>query len=276
MPPITDFHTHAFPDDLAEHAVRELEKLQDENQDGACLDGTIKDLLRSMDAAGIDRSVICSIATEPKQVGSILAWSQTISSHRIIPFGSLHPDMEHPDKAADEMVEHGIPGVKLHPLYQGFDLGDRSTWRLFEVIEPRPLICVSHCGLDFAFPPDDERAHPEKLGRIHEHFPDIPLVAAHMGGWKRWDSVVEHLVGLDIYLETSYTLGYIDRATLRKIVKRHATENILLGSDSPWQDQKKTLEGIREWFDRDVMHKITALNAENILSGVNYQPPGGG
>ena len=69
---VTDFHAHAFPNTLAERALEELEKRQSNEEPGPCLDGTIADLLRSMDAAGIDRSVICSIATAPKQVARIL------------------------------------------------------------------------------------------------------------------------------------------------------------------------------------------------------------
>ena len=33
----------------------------------AYLDGTIADLLRSMDKAGIEKSVVCCIATRPEQ-----------------------------------------------------------------------------------------------------------------------------------------------------------------------------------------------------------------
>jgi predicted TIM-barrel fold metal-dependent hydrolase len=270
MGPVTDFHVHAFPDNLAEHAIEELENLQDEGLKGAYLDGTTGDLIRSMDSAGIDRSVICSIATEPKQVPSILEWSQAVATSRIIPFGSLHPSMDGLDEAAAEMVECGMAGVKLHPQYQGFDLGDESTWRLFEAIEPRPLICSLHCGLDFAFPEDDERAHPEKVLSVHEQFPEIPLVAGHMGGWKRWESVVRHLAGTDIYMETSFTLGYVERAVLGEIINLHSIDRILLGSDSPWQDQRETLEKVRALFEYDAARKVVSTNAAKLLARVDY------
>jgi hypothetical protein len=70
-PGITDFHTHAFPDALATRAIRALEAETDRVK--ARLDGRISSLLRSMDYAGIRRSVICSIATKPEQFDSILA-----------------------------------------------------------------------------------------------------------------------------------------------------------------------------------------------------------
>jgi len=63
MSGIIDFHTHAFPDELAARAIPFLEE---EGNVKAWLDGTAADLLRSMDRAGIERSVICSIATRPQ------------------------------------------------------------------------------------------------------------------------------------------------------------------------------------------------------------------
>ncbi|MFP4564308.1 MAG: amidohydrolase, partial [Spirochaetia bacterium] len=57
---IVDFHTHAFPDELAARAVPALEAEADIE---AVLDGTVTSLLESMDRAGIERSVVASIAT---------------------------------------------------------------------------------------------------------------------------------------------------------------------------------------------------------------------
>ena len=85
---VTDFHAHAFPDFLAERAISHLEGMGDT---GAFLDGTVAALIASMDKAAISRSVICSIATEPRQFESIMKWSKEISSSRITPFPSIHP-----------------------------------------------------------------------------------------------------------------------------------------------------------------------------------------
>ena len=65
---IIDFHTHVFPDFLAPRAIGLLE---DEGDVTACLDGTVGALIRSMDRAGIDGSVVATIAT--KRRGSSLS-----------------------------------------------------------------------------------------------------------------------------------------------------------------------------------------------------------
>jgi len=85
---IIDFHAHAFPDALAERAIAHLEK---EGNAKAFLDGKVSSLLASMDSAGIERAVVCSIATKPEQFAPILKWSREIASQRIIPLPSVHP-----------------------------------------------------------------------------------------------------------------------------------------------------------------------------------------
>ena len=61
---IIDFHTHAFPEKIATRAIPELQKkieLQPQT------DGTLRNLSEKMSAWGIDKSVICNIATNPRQ-----------------------------------------------------------------------------------------------------------------------------------------------------------------------------------------------------------------
>ena len=95
-----DFHTHAFPDFLAERAITQLQARAHGYR--AFLDGTIPALLRSMDSAGIEKAVVCSIATTPAQVDSIIQWSAEIASDRIIPFPSIHPQT---DDVKEKLIE---------------------------------------------------------------------------------------------------------------------------------------------------------------------------
>ena len=83
---IIDFHTHAFPDALAHRAVAQL--LSEAGEVRSFLDGKVSSLIASMDANGIEASVLCSIATKPSQFEPIFRWSQQIASDRIIPLAS--------------------------------------------------------------------------------------------------------------------------------------------------------------------------------------------
>ncbi|MFP4027244.1 MAG: amidohydrolase family protein [Candidatus Brocadiia bacterium] len=261
---ITDVHTHAFPDGLAHHAISTLEQSQDDAR--AVTDGTIGSLIRSMNHAGIQRSVVCSIATAPNQFKSILAWSRKVKGPRIIPLASVHPDNENPEVCVRKIAQTGLAGLKLHPQYQDFDLADPGIRPILQEAMENDLLVTFHCGLDFAFPDDDERAHPQKILSIHRNFPELTIIATHMGGWRRWDAVLEKLAGEDIYLETSYTFGYINEEILRKIIDRHPKDRLLFGTDSPWQDQLKTLKKVAIFFaDSDLKGRLFVQNPATLF-----------
>jgi predicted TIM-barrel fold metal-dependent hydrolase len=86
---IIDFHTHAFPDNVAGHAILALEKAGDVKAKHA---GRVESLLAAMDAAGVEKSVLLTIATKPSQFQAILDWCTGVASERIIPFPSVHPE----------------------------------------------------------------------------------------------------------------------------------------------------------------------------------------
>ncbi len=261
----TDFHAHAFPDGLAPKAIETLNS-GIPRRSRAVLDGTIADLLRSMDGAGIARSVICSIATAPRQVEPIINWSLSIASDRIVPFGSVHPECEDPGETAQKIADAGLKGLKLHAQYQKFAVDERRMWPLYEAAQELGLIVVFHAGRDIAFPPEDDRAAPGRILAVHRAFPRIKIVAAHLGGWKMWDEVAGTLAGTDVYLETSYTFNVNRQDGVARVLERHSPERILFGTDSPWVEQKLTLDLVREAFpEEETQQKVLRWNAERLL-----------
>ncbi|MCK5195916.1 MAG: amidohydrolase family protein, partial [Desulfobulbaceae bacterium] len=146
-----DFHTHAFPDNLASSTIPALEK---EGNVTAALNGTIASLLDSMNHADIAISVLCSIATRPEQFASILSWCQKNRSNRIIPFPSFHPESVTALQQIEEIHCLGFKGVKMHPFYQDFYLDEKRLYPFWEKITELGLILIMHTGYDIGFPRD--------------------------------------------------------------------------------------------------------------------------
>ena len=161
-----DFHTHAFPDKLAVNAVPALEKVGGIQAAG---DGTIRGLLASMESAGIDRSVVCPVATKPEQVRGINDWVLGIRDERIIPFGSLFPGMADVADEVRRLKDEGVRGIKLHPDYQKFFVDDEIAFPIYEACEKHGLMILFHAGLDIGLP-DPVHAPPEKLASVVERF----------------------------------------------------------------------------------------------------------
>jgi hypothetical protein len=238
---IVDIHTHAFPDSLAPHAIARLEA---QARVTAQLDGTVAALLGSMDRAGIDRSVVCSIATEPRQFSSILSWSLSIAGPRLAPFPSVHPASPEAIEEIGRVAAAGLLGLKLHPEYQDFHADDPGLAEFYGTVRSAGLIVLFHAGYDIGFP-DSERSAPGRILQVARSFPGLRVIASHLGGYRRWEEVAADLLGSDIYLDTSYTLGHIPPELFREIVQGHRADRILFGSDSPWCGQREAVHEFR-------------------------------
>jgi predicted TIM-barrel fold metal-dependent hydrolase len=242
MSGITDFHTHAFPDNLAPRAMKAL--CEGAPEATAYHNGTVGSLLRSMDKCGIERSVVCNIATKPSQFEPIIKWSREIATERIIPFCSIHPD--DPDAATriSAIKVGGFKGIKMHPYYQDFYLDEPRMMPIYEQTSREDLILVMHCGYDIAFP-RVRRVDPARIRKVKELFPDLKFIATHMGAWQQWDEVAAMIVGHPIYIEISFALELLPPEEARGILMGHGEDYLLFGTDSPWTDQANALQLLR-------------------------------
>jgi hypothetical protein len=238
---IIDFHTHPFPDAIAERAMPRLEQ---EGDVAAVLDSMVASLLRSMDEAGIAAFVVASIATRPQQFEPILEWSAQIASEHIIPFPSVHPADPDVVRRVHIVYEHGFRGLKLHPYYQDFALDEERLRPLYAAAQDCGLVVLCHTGFDPAFP-RVRRGDPERILRVVEAFPRMAFVAPHLGAWDDWDEVERHLAGKPLWMDLSYVIGLIAPERARSLILRHSPEHMLFGSDSPWAGQGETIEWVR-------------------------------
>lgn len=263
---IIDFHTHAFPDELAPRAIEILSNRSGVHPE---TDGTCSGLLESMGQAGISRSVIAPIATKPSQVRNINQWAVEVS-HRYEPlvcFGTLHPGQDDWREEIERLLDGGIVGVKLHPDYQEFYVDDPELVPMYEEITRAGLILLFHAGVDIGLPPPIH-CTPSRLVRVLDKFPTMTVVAAHMGGFRCWDEVQQHLVGRNLYFDTSYSLRFLGADRMVSLIRGHGVERILFATDSPWANQATEVAEIRKLPLTE--QEITAIlggNARCLLGG---------
>ena len=96
-----------------------------------------------------------------------------------------------------------------------------------------------HCG-DSRF----EYSAPKKIVNIHRDFPNQKIIAAHLGGYERWDEALEYLVGLDenVKFDTSSSLPFMSKERARKLIDSYGVENCFYGTDFPMWNQAEELE----------------------------------
>ncbi len=255
---IIDSHAHVFPENVAPTVVANL---------GAGYNATpvampvLDELLRHMDASGVDKSVLCPIATKPAQVPSINRWISKLPRDRFIPLGALHPDYNDNAGEIDRLLDLDIRGVKLHPYFQGLTLASDGMNRLMEQIGD--LLFVLIHGGDEMIRLDYIEPTPARLAEFHDRHPYLRLTVAHMGGYLLWKEVEKHLVGRDICFDLSYTFNQASDEQIRHIIDTHGYERILWASDFPWQGQDEALAGLKRLKLPEVQER--AIAGENIL-----------
>lgn len=228
----TDTHTHVFHPKIAEKAINQLHAHYGIHPQGT---GVLDDLLSRADRAGIARVVVHTAATDPSQVIPANNWAIDMErqSPRVTAFGTLHPDYAEPEKELERLRQAGIRGLKFHPDFQGFFLDDPKFYALMEMIGDEFTLMI-HVG--DTLPPEKNPSCPFKMSKLRRAFPGPRLIAAHLGGYSHWRYAVEHLAGLDVFLDTSSSLSFIDDGTLRELLAKHPAEQLLFGSDYPLFD----------------------------------------
>jgi predicted TIM-barrel fold metal-dependent hydrolase len=81
------------------------------------------------------------------------------------------------------------------------------------------------------------------LARIENN--NAKIILAHTGGYEMWDEVEEYLVGMNVWLDTSYSMNRLSEEQFTRIVRNHGADRILFATDSPWGGQKETAEWIK-------------------------------
>ncbi len=242
---IIDFHTHIFPDKIA---ARSIEALSQVSGVKAATDGTLNGLLASMDRSGVDLSVIMPVVTKPSQFETVNTFAAKVNEQyvgRLISFGGIHPDSEDYKAELDRIKELGLPGVKLHPDYQGVMIDDVRNMRIIEYANELGLIVLVHAGIDIGLP-EPVHCPPDKARKVLNAIKPEKLVLAHMGGWKQWEEVYEYLAGEKVYLDTAFSFDYMNQDTFLKIWNKHNKDKVLFATDSPWSDARRDIRAVNE------------------------------
>lgn len=235
---IIDAHCHVYPDKIAQKASSATGNFYSL---AMAYDGKVSNLLEAGERAGIDKFIIQSVATTPKQVRSINSFiAQTVAEHpdKTVGLGTLHPESE--DMAGD--VEHlmslGLKGVKLHPDIQGFKLDDYRCLKIYELCEKNQLPLLIHTGdsrYDFS--------NPNRLIPILDIYDKLVVTGAHFGGWSMWNEATEVLYSRDnFYVDCSSSFYALDDETVVRLIRRYGADRVLFGSDYPMWDPKTEVD----------------------------------
>lgn len=256
---IIDAHTHIYPDKIAAKASENIGAFYDLYMH---FNGSIGTLLSEGRAAGIDRFLVCSVATTPAQVARINDFiAGSVREHpEFIGFATLHPDMENMEEEVERIISMGLKGVKLHSDFQQFLLDEPRAMKIYELLEGRLPLLV-HAG-DKRY----EYSKPHRIARVARAFPGLKLIAAHFGGYSEWDDAEKELSGTGVYVDTSSALFALTKEKALSLIDMYGEDKVFFGTDYPMWDAAEELERFRALgLPEDISEMILHKNLENLL-----------
>jgi len=272
---IIDFHTHCFPDALAPRAMQQLTDTISSMHIKPATDGTAAGLIYNMKQAGIDRSVVCNIATNARQMHKVNDFAISLKASypdALIPLGSLHPHAEGLEEELDRLIAAGICGIKLHPDYVNLDFDTPDFYPIFELCQAKNIFIITHAGFD-PLSPHHMHCTPPMVRRVMARYPSLQLVVAHMGGMNCEEETLSLLCGQPVYLDTSLLTHRPDRAPLmHKILTTHDPAKLLFATDTPWTDAAKELTALDGApLSDEIKNMILSQNALALLQSCGYE-----
>jgi len=213
--------------------------------------------ITEMDEAGIDKAVIqCA---EPSGLKDEYVYNTYIKRYpdRILAFSGVNPlnklkrfDRKSLDRVDKAVKDYGFKGVgELLPAYMGYSPNDKRIYPLYEKITELKVPILIHAAATPVVTAVShmEFARPCFLEQVADDFPDLNIIAAHMG--YPW---VEELLALmeknvNIYADIAHLCireflltWYLVMAKEYRVINR-----IMFGTDTSCRPPKHYIEFIK-------------------------------
>ena len=237
---IIDAHAHIFPPKLvvtATKATQDFYELPSMRHEGSA-----EALLASGKNAGVTNYMVFSTATTSAQVPNINDFiiAECAAHKEFIGAGTMHRDFADFENELDRLRASGILGIKLHPDFQRFNFDDAALLPVFAALQDRGMFVITHSG-DHRY----DYSHPTRIARVAKMFPEMRIIAAHLGGWMKWDIARRELVLPNVWVDCASTFGFTGPETFFAALDAFGGKRIIFGCDFPMWDHEEELDHLR-------------------------------
>lgn len=246
---ITDVHTHywAYPGDFTEDAILQARRARGDVEVDLSVTydayrSTASEPVRTIVFGG--KAKRSGIWVDDKTV------AEYVSSHPddLIGFLSVDPTQEGwEDELRFGHRELGHRGVKLLPMYAGFQPCDPLLDPLWQYATEHALPVLLHTGTTFVAQAPLECTLPRHIDNVAMRYPDVRIVMAHLGHPYEGECVVTARKHPNVYADVS-ALHYRPFQlyhSLMLVQEYGVWDKILFGTDYPFTDVDASVEGLR-------------------------------
>lgn len=261
-------HLHTGPKDTSHSDAKKVFTAGEQAE-------SLLDYYRSRDLAGVIFDVDKETTTGlPIDNGAVAKLAQE-SEGRFIGFASVDPWK---GPAALEELERcvalGLRGLKLQPITQQFDLGDRQFYPLWEFCQARGWPILVHTGTTgIGANSRGGRGLKLKYGHplpavddVAADFPDLTLIAAHFGWPWHMDLLAIARHKANVYVDLSGWAPKYVPAEVVQYMNSVIPDRFLFGSDYPWLTPDRWMKDFEALTVKDeVREKVLRGNAARLF-----------
>ena len=177
-------------------------------------------------------------------------------------FASVDPN----DPTAAEEFERsvtdlGLQGLKVSPVYQGFDPWSPEAWELYYLANKYDVPVMFHMGGMYDPNGTLEWGNPLRLDKVGRAFPDLRIIVAHFGQPNMQETAMLMRKNTNVFTDLSarFHRKWQLYNGLLVAIEYKVTDRILFGSDFPvmtTMDAVNAFKNINDWGEGINLPKI--------------------
>ena len=177
-------------------------------------------------------------------------------------FASVDPN----DPTAAEEFERsvtdlGLQGLKVSPVYQGFDPWSPEAWELYYLANKYDVPVMFHMGGMYDPNGTLEWGHVLRLDKVGRAFPDLRIIVAHFGQPNMQETAMLMRKNTNVFTDLSarFHRKWQLYNGLLVAIEYKVTDRILFGSDFPvmtTMDAVNAFKNINDWGEGINLPKI--------------------
>jgi len=191
---------------------------------------------------------------------------------KLVGFAACDPTQpEHLDELRHGIEELGLVGLKMGPMYAGFDPRDARCEAVYRYCEERGVPILFHSGTTFNRAAPLAFTRPWLFDEVAIAHPELRMVLAHVGHPFMEECLVVIRKHPHVYADISalYYRPWQFYTMLIAAQEYHVTHKLLFGTDYPFAAGQASIDGLRQANDvigASGLPRVTSETIEGILA----------
>ena len=259
---IVDCHTHLwrYPGEITEELKDEMFLMRREE-----INPDVTPEMHTEATEKVDRAIVFGLRAP---LTGFMSENDTVAAYvkkhpeKMIGFGSICPTEEGSIEEVERLSgDLGLRGLKMSPIYGGWDPLDKRALEIFEKAEKLALPVMIHQGTTFPRKAPLKYANPILLEELALMFPDLKMIIAHMGHPWEEETIVLIRKQPNIFADISalFYRQWQFYNTLRLAVEYGVTHKLLFGTDYPAAGFEESVRGLNDIIRMSRRARLPAL-----------------